>query len=444
RRTADHRHPGERQMNLTPPSRARLDAAAGALDDVLAFSRPADSVMSAHFRHHSDLGQRDRAFIAEAVFGVLRHLRTIDALAPDASSRRKLVAFLVRFAGISVRRLAAVLSGTEIQWAETLKAIDIAALPLAVKAELPDWLVERLGRDRDTAGVLALGRTLQEPAPLDLRVNTLKTDRDTVLGRLASDGITAQATPYSPVGVRLAGKPAINRHPLFTEGAIEVQDEGSQLLAYLVAPRRHDLVVDFCAGAGGKTLALGALMRSRGRLYAFDTASRRLERLRPRLARSGLSNVFPHVISSEHDQRIRRLTGKIDRVLVDAPCSGLGTLRRNPDLKWRQSPQSIAELVKKQASILAAAAALVKPGGRLVYATCSLLPDENADIIAAFLNNRPEFRVIRCGEILQQQHITLECGEFLELDPCRHNTDGFFAAALQHTASNKDEHAPKP
>jgi 16S rRNA (cytosine967-C5)-methyltransferase len=421
-------------MNLAPPSRAQLDAAADALDDVLAFSRPADSVLSARFRHHPDLGQRDRAFIAEAVFGVLRHLRTLDALAPEAPARRKLVAFLIRFAGISVRRLAAVLSDTEIQWAETLKAIDIAALPLAVKAELPDWLAQRLGSHMDAAGVLALGRALQEPAPLDLRVNTLKIDRDAVLERLASDGIAAQATPYSPVGVRLAAKPAINRHPLFTEGAIEVQDEGSQLLAYLVAPRRHDLVVDFCAGAGGKTLALGALMRSRGRLYAFDTAPRRLERLRPRLARSGLSNVFPHVISSEHDARVRRLSGKIDRVLVDAPCSGLGTLRRNPDLKWRQSPQSIAELVKKQMSILVAAAALVKPGGRLVYATCSLLPDENMDIITPFLTDHPEFRAIHCGDVLAQHHITLECGEFLELDPHRHNTDGFFAAALERTA----------
>jgi 16S rRNA (cytosine967-C5)-methyltransferase len=421
-------------MNLVPPSRGQLDAAAAALEDVLAFSRPADNVLSTHFRERPDLGQRDRAFVAEAVFGVLRHLRTIDTLAPDASARRKLVVFLIRFAGISVRRLAAVLSHTQTQWAETLKAIDTAALPLAVKAELPDWLVERLGRDLDTAAILALGRALQEPAPLDLRVNTLKTDRDAVLERLASDGIAAHATPYSPVGVRLAGKPAINRHPLFTEGAVEVQDEGSQLLAYLVAPRRHDLVVDFCAGAGGKTLALGALMRSRGRLYAFDTAPRRLERLRPRLARSGLSNVFPHVISSERDLRVRRLGGKIDRVLVDAPCSGLGTLRRNPDLKWRQSPQSITELAQKQGSILAAAAALVKPGGRLVYATCSLLPDENTDVITCFLKDHPEFRLLRCGDILQQQRIALECGEFLELDPHRHNTDGFFAAALERSA----------
>jgi 16S rRNA (cytosine967-C5)-methyltransferase len=421
-------------MNLAPPSRTQLDAAAAALDDVLAFSHPADSVLSVHFRHHPDLGQRDRAFVAEAVFGVLRHLRTIDAVAPNAGARRKLVAFLIRFAGISVRRLTAVLSDTDIQWAETLKAIDIAALPLAVKAELPDWLAERLGRHMDAVDILALGRALQQPAPLDLRVNTLKSGRDAVLARLASDGIAAQATPYSPAGVRLADKPAINRHPLFVEGAIEVQDEGSQLLACLVAPRRHDRVVDFCAGAGGKTLALGALMRSRGRLYAFDTAPRRIERLRPRLARSGLSNVFPHVISNERDQRVRRLNDKIDRVLVDAPCSGLGTLRRNPDLKWRQSPQSVAELAQKQALILAAAAGLVKPGGRLVYATCSLLADENTDIVTAFLKDHSAFKPLDCGEILKQQYIALECGRFLQLDPLRHHTDGFFAAVLERSA----------
>jgi 16S rRNA (cytosine967-C5)-methyltransferase len=194
-----------------------------------------------------------------------------------------------------------------------------------------------------------------------------------VLARLLADGLAAEPCPYSPLGIRLAGKPALSKHPLFMDGSIEVQDEGSQLLGFLLQPKRGEMVADFCAGAGGKTLLLGALMRSQGRLYAFDVAERRLARLKPRLARSGLSNVHPVRIESERDIRIRRLAGKLDRVLVDAPCSGLGTLRRNPDLKWRQTPASVAELVPRQAAILAAAASLVKPGGRLVYATCSLL-----------------------------------------------------------------------
>ncbi len=174
-----------------------------------------------------------------------------------------------------------------------------------------------------------------------------------------------------------AGKPALNQLPLFINGGVEVQDEGSQLLCHLVAPKRGEMVVDFCAGAGGKTLALGAAMRSTGRLYAFDVSEKRLANLKPRLARSGLSNVHPVLIDSERDAKIKRLAGKIDRVLVDAPCSGLGTLRRNPDLKWRQSPESVLELTAKQAAILDSAARLVKGGGRVVYATCSVLEAEN-------------------------------------------------------------------
>ncbi len=213
---------------------------------------------------------------------------------------------------------------------------------------------------------------------------------------LAASGVDAVPTPYSPLGLRVAGRPQLGRHALVTSGALEVQDEGSQLVGYLVAPRRGEMVVDFCAGAGGKTLLLGALMRSLGRLYAFDTAERRLANLKPRLARSGLSNVHPQLIASERDAKIKRLAGKIDRVLVDAPCTGFGTLRRNPDLKWRQPESAVAELARKQHAILAAAATLVKPGGRLVYATCSVLPDENDAIVAAFLAARSRFRARQC------------------------------------------------
>ena len=232
----------------------------------------------------------------------------------------------------------------------------------------------------------------------------------------------------------MKGKPALSRHPLFLNGAIEVQDEGSQLLAYLVAPKRHDLVVDFCAGAGGKSLHLGALMHSHGRVYAFDVSEKRLARLKPRLKRSGLSNLYPQLLRNENDIKIKRLAGKIDRVLVDAPCSGMGTLRRNPDLKWRQSPRSIEELKLKQAAILRAAAGLLKPGGRIVYATCSFLADENEEIIAAFLAEHSHFARLDCSGLLKQQRIDLDTGPYLQLWPHRHQTDGFFAAALQRNA----------
>ena len=361
---------------------------------------------------------------------MLRRKRTVDHLAPDGAARRMLLAYLTRIAGVSIRELASATQPEEQSWLAQVKAEPVDALPPAARAELPDWVMERLGRHYSGSGILTLARGLNEPAPLDLRVNALRAGRDDVLRKLASDGIDAVPTPYSPVGVRVKGRPAVNKHPLFTGGAIEVQDEGSQLLCYLVAPRRHDLVVDFCAGAGGKSLMLGALMRSQGRLYAFDVSATRLDRLKPRLKRSGLSNLYPHSIRNENDLRVKRLAGKIDRVLVDAPCSGLGTLRRNPDLKWRQSPQSVEEMKAKQAAILRAAANLLKPGGRLVYATCSLLAEENEDIVMAFLAERPEFRQLDCSELMREARIGVDTGLFLKLFPHLHGTDGFFAGAL--------------
>jgi 16S rRNA (cytosine967-C5)-methyltransferase len=280
--------------------------------------------------------------------------------------------------------------------------------------------------------VEALGR----PAPLDLRVNVLKLKREEAQRTLADAGIAAEPTPYSPWGLRVDGKPALHRLEVFTSGAIEVQDEGSQLLALLVDAKRGEMVVDFCAGAGGKTLALGAAMRNTGRLYAFDVSGHRLAALKPRLARSGLSNVHPVQIAHERDDRIRRLAGKIDRVLVDAPCSGLGTLRRNPGLKWRQSPRAVAELQAKQRAILAAAADLLAHGGRLVYASCSPLAVENEEVIAWFQAGRAgEFDPLPAGALLAAagagQAEALTEGPYLRLWPDRHGTDGFFAAIWQ-------------
>lgn len=415
-------------------TRAQLEAAVEALALALKFDRPADTVLHEFFRDHRALGSGDRAFVADVVYGVLRRRRTVDHLAPGGAPRRMLLAHLARLGGISIRELAPLLSQDEQAWLSRVKAQPLDDLPLALRAELPDWIVERLRSRHSETEVAALARGLAEPAPLDLRVNTLLAEREAVQRALAVDAVVAEPTPYSPVGLRVKGRPAINRHPLFLTGAIEVQDEGSQLLGFLLAPRRHDLVVDFCAGAGGKSLMLGALMHSHGRIYAFDVSAVRLSRLKPRLKRSGLSNIYAQVIRTENDNRVKRLAGKIDRVLVDAPCSGLGTLRRNPDLKWRQSPQSVAELTLKQASILRAAANLVKPGGRLVYATCSLLAEENEDVVAAFLEERPDFQAINCQHVLAQQGIVLETGEYLRLLPHLHGTDGFFAAAVQRNS----------
>jgi 16S rRNA (cytosine967-C5)-methyltransferase len=413
---------------------ARVAAAADALRAVLPFAHPADACLRRYFREHRQLGARDRGFVADTVFAVVRHLRLLQTLSGSREPRRLVLAALALLEGRSQRQLEPLLrrgADDDAQWLAQLRASEVQALPLAVQLSLPDWLWERLLASMPQAQAIALARGLLAPAPLDLRVNTLLATRDQVLQSFAREGIACAPTPYSPLGVRLPDKPALQMHALFLEGKVEVQDEASQLLALLVGARRREMVVDFCAGAGGKTLALGAMMHSEGRLYALDTSARRLANLGPRLKRSGLSNVHPELIDSESDRRIRRLDGKIDRVLVDAPCSGLGTLRRNPDLKWRQSPAGLEELEHKQASILARAAQLVKPGGRLVYATCSLLPEENEAIVARFMQAAPGFHVQHAGALLRAQGVALDTGEWFRVTPHEHHMDGFFAAVLE-------------
>jgi 16S rRNA (cytosine967-C5)-methyltransferase len=412
-------------------SKPQLENTIVAITELLEGSGPADARLSAYFRDNRKLGMHDRAFIAEAVYTILRRRRFLEYLAPDASPRRLLLACLVRLNGISPRELEPFLRKPEVEWLHELKAKSADNLSLPVQAELPDWLWEKLSAQYGEEQALTLARSLQQTAPLDLRVNRLSGQREAVLALFAKGGIVAAPTPYSPDGVRLKDKIALNKHVLFQKGVVEVQDEGSQLLAMLVAPRRGEMVADFCAGAGGKTLALSALMHNSGRLYAFDVSERRLANLKPRLARSGLSNIHPQLIANERDQKLKRLAQKFDRVLVDAPCSGLGTLRRNPDLKWRQTEMDIAELTAKQGRILEAAAKLVKPGGRLVYATCSLLREENEGIVEQFLAKNPEFKAGNAAEILAQHKIALDTGSNLKLLPQLHGTDGFFAAVME-------------
>ena len=412
---------------FTPALFAHAEAVLGQL---LRFEYPADAVVSRYFRTHHQLGHADRAFVAETVFAVLRRGRSIEARCADRlSDRARLLVALAVTRGWSQRELAPVLKASEEAWPAVAKAMTAADFGPAVRCDLPDWLYQALEAQFGADEVLQLAGALNQPAPLDLRVNTLKTNRAAVLAQFAAEGIAALPGSLSPLAIRLRDKPALARHPLFLAGAFEVQDEGSQLLGYLMEPKRGEMVVDFCAGAGGKTLLLGALMKNTGRLYAYDVSEKRLARLKPRLARSGLSNVHPVRIEHERDTRIKRLAGKVDRVLVDAPCSGLGTLRRNPDLKWRQGDDSIAELAVKQAGILDAAAKLLRPGGRLVYATCSLLTAENEAIVDAFLARHPDFTLTPACAILASHGIELE-GELLRLLPHRHHTDGFFAAVL--------------
>jgi 16S rRNA (cytosine967-C5)-methyltransferase len=410
-----------------------LHHAMHAISTALIPSGAADSKLSAYFRENKELGPTDRAFIADVTYAVLRRKRYLQLIAGGADPFGLLMAQLLRVQGLSMREVSAHLSPAQATRAQEIKAAAIENITPAIQADLPDWLWDRLVVQYGEEQALTIARSMQQQAPLDLRVNRLNGVRETVLALFTKENIPATATPYSPDGVRLKDKIVLNKHVLFAKGVVEVQDEGSQLLAILVAPRRGEMVADFCAGAGGKTLALGAIMHNSGRLYAFDVSERRLANLKPRLARSGLSNIHPQLIANERDQKLKRLAGKFDRVLVDAPCSGLGTLRRNPDLKWRQTPQDIAELTVKQTNILAAAAKLVKTGGRLVYATCSLLQEENEAIIEAFLAQHPQFASINATDALAQQKVELDTGVHLRMLPHLHGTDGFFAAVMEKT-----------
>ncbi|MNQ14002.1 Ribosomal RNA small subunit methyltransferase B [compost metagenome] len=434
-RGGDRDHaPQKPQFNRPRQSYAaiRIDQVQRVLGEILQWTYPADAALSHWLRHHPNLGARDRSEVAEAVYDVLRHLRRYRQFGESGvgpASRR--LAILGLNATLGAQALEEGMDAAEAEWLKRVSHIDLATLPRAVRGSIPDWLDERLSvMDSPETLVDALNRQ----ASLDLRVNPLKAERDAMLTELQQSAGRYEpvAMPFSPWGIRMEGRPAINRWPQFENGSIEVQDEGSQLLALLVAPRRGEMIIDFCAGAGGKTLLLGALMRSTGRLYAFDVSAARLARAKPRFARSGLSNVVPVVIDSENDARVKRLAGKAQRVLVDAPCSGIGTLRRNPDLKWRQHPEALAELGKLQERILNSAARCVAPGGRLVYATCSLLAEENEVQAERFLASHPDFERVDAAEILGSRCETLKLeGPYVQLRPDVHGTDGFFAAVFE-------------
>lgn len=404
------------------------------LREILRFTAPADTTLSRYFKDHPRLGARERGAVAEGIYAVLRNKSFFTDFAEAGSSptmRRLTIMGLAEAMGVDS---LGGLTEDETAFLNRINEIDRTLMPVQMRSNLPKWLFDKFVAQYGQEETLKLAHALNQPAPLDLRVNSIKTTRDEAITRLLEAPIAAEPTPYAPLGLRILKKPSLQNLPLFKEGAIEVQDEGSQILAQIVGAKRGEMVVDFCAGAGGKTLALGALMRNTGRLYAFDVSEKRLAKLKPRMARSGLSNVHPVQIAHERDAKVKRLAGKIDRVLVDAPCSGMGTLRRNPDVKWRQKEDAIAEMHDKQVGILDGAARLLKGGGRLVYATCSLLEEENQRVVENFLATHPEFDLIPMNQVLAEQKIPLDMGDYLVLLPHVHQTDGFFAAVLERKA----------
>lgn len=417
---------------------ARVQTTIEAVATIFRRVQPADSVLSAFFRARRFIGAKDRSAIAEQVYAVLRaHARlgwwTDKAgLAHDARSQ---VLIWLMLTGTPREVLAELCSGG--QYAppalspEEFKALgqlagrtlDHPEMPEAVQLECPEWAESRL-RAALGAGFVAEMQALLESAPLDLRINPVKTDRETAQKLLAGEEIVADPTPLSPLGLRVRGRPALAATKAFQDGLVEIQDEGSQMLALLVDAQPGHQVVDFCAGAGGKTLAIAALMKNKGRVIACDVLARRLTRAAERFRRAGLFNIETRALSSERDPWVKRHKGRFDRVLVDAPCSGVGVWRRNPDARWRTLGPPLEELVPLQQNILDSAARLVKPGGKLVYATCSLLREENEDQIATFLAAHPDF--------------SEAASSVLKLTPARHNTDGFFGAALVRTGEKAE------
>lgn len=419
-------------------SKVLLDTCAELVRLTLRFDHPTDAIVAKFFRDNRNLGPRERATLTETVYSVLRKKLLFDHLSPSGSGPKERRMAILGFYGPG-EFLRSAMTDQEIKWLDHCEKVEVVDLMERHRHNLPDWL---LGPLKIQLGLefWSLVESLNAGTGLDLRVNAFNHKRSDVQKELSQLGIKALPTKFSPMGLRIAGKPSLNKSELFNRGAFEIQDEGSQLLAMLLDAKRGEMVVDFCAGAGGKTLSIGAAMRNTGRLYAFDTSAHRLAALKPRLARSGLSNVHPAAISHERDERIKRLSGKIDRVLVDAPCSGLGTLRRNPDLKWRQGPGVVEEMAQKQTSIIQSASRLIKSGGRLVYGTCSFLPEENELIAQAFSLANPDFYPLNVAEIFTDLKIVEpmylcsggeDSGRYMQLWPHRHQTDGFFAAVWQ-------------
>jgi 16S rRNA (cytosine967-C5)-methyltransferase len=398
-------HTPPQALPLTPALLAHL---AALLPELVRPKQPAEAALAAYVKSQPKLGARDRALLGAAAYHVLRLRRGYEALVPAGSDWATRVAHAVQ-QGVDAR----------------------AAHP----HHLPDWLATALQAAHPQFDALAAA--LLEPAPLDLRVNLHRAKPAAVQAALAEAGLTAQPTPLAPAGLRLTQRVNVQRLPAFAQGWFEVQDEGSQLLALLVGARRGEQVVDFCAGAGGKTLALTDAMRGQGQLLALDTSAHRLAAMAPRLARAGVQGMVQTMaLEGLADARLQRWQRKAHRVLVDAPCSGLGTLRRYPGIKWRLQPSDITAHATVQAQLLQAAARLVAPGGRLVYATCSLLPNENQAIAQAFSAQHPAWQPLPVAQALPKSVAERlpNMGPYLSLRPDQHGCDGFFAAVWQAPA----------
>jgi 16S rRNA (cytosine967-C5)-methyltransferase len=405
--------------------------------------KPADAVANAFFSDRRFIGSGDRRSVSDRVWAVLRARRRLGwwlERAHEPATPRLLVAVSLLLEGWTLDGVKQSFSGgqfgpTHLTLGESAalarmegQGLDHPDMPQAVRLEVPDWVLPHL-LARFGAAVDAEMAAMSQPAPLDLRVNLLKGVRAQAIAALASEGIAAVPTDLSPWGLRIEGRRPVTTGAAFQSGLVEIQDEGSQLVALMVGAAPGMRVADWCAGAGGKTLALAMTMDNKGAITACDVSVPRLEGAVRRLRRAGVHNVERHLIEAG-DKWAKRRAGSFDRVLVDAPCTGTGTWRRNPDARLRLVERDLMELVPKQAAILATAARLVRPGGRLVYATCSVLLEENEHQVAAFLAANPDFRAVDLAEAWPGT-APPNAGPNLSLTPLAHGTDGFFTAVLE-------------
>jgi 16S rRNA (cytosine967-C5)-methyltransferase len=427
---------------------ARLQATIEVLTEIATVARPADALVSAYFRARRYIGSKDRAAVATMVYDVVRHHARLGWWVAKSEAednpRNRFLTYLMLIDGKEIKEIGELFDGKKFSPApleepERLlmrKLVGHTAehpnMPDEVKVECPDWAAVSL-KKRFGKNFAREMKAMMKPASLDIRVNTIKGARDERLNELKTLGIKAEACSLSPIGIRIDERPSLNALTMLKNGFVEIQDEGSQLVAMLVDAQPGMRVVDFCAGAGGKTLAIAAQMQNKGKIIACDVLEKRLKRSTERFRRAGIHNIEVKVLKDERDPWVKKHKASYDRVLCDAPCSGTGTWRRNPDARWQSLGPGLETLMPLQASILDSAARLVKPKGRLIYATCSLLPEENEMQVEKFLETHPDFKLVPFKTIWKDG-VSMQ-PDCLSLTPAQHNTDGFFAAVMERDAA---------
>jgi 16S rRNA (cytosine967-C5)-methyltransferase len=401
---------------------------------------PADMVVRDYYKERRFIGSQDRREISRLVYLILRNESLITWwLEQDdktCSAREMVLCGLVFLENLDLPEVRELFSGEkycppkldsmEREWvlAHAGKPLQHEAMPDWVRLNFPEWMqptLQELFGDQLTEALEALN----DEAPVDVRVNTLKSNQDQVMAALREEGMDPEPTPFAVTGVRLRKRAALSATQAFRDGWFELQDEGSQLAAELVRAQAGEKVIDYCAGAGGKTLSMAAAMQNQGHILAWDTKPARLKQMLPRLARAGVSNVQSRLLKPKRDSFVERHKNTADWVLADVPCSGTGTWRRNPDLKWRTEPSDLERAIDLQCRIMEHAACCLKPGGRLVYVTCSILEQENERQVAQFLETNPKFSVEPIANSVGVE------GPYLRLYPHLHQTDGFFGAVLR-------------